>query len=158
MVDPLDHLCWYDPRRKDYLDRGGEYDDTPPRGGEDGRCFCDPCSSGRDALALALLEAREEITRLTEGGKVKRLSEKQIHLLALVAANEGSTTSELATARDDRQVYESHLRDRLFRLYARGLVNATEKTGKGGWVVRREWRTTTAGRAALQGTALNGAR
>jgi len=71
---------------------------------------------------------------------VNNLTTKQIALLEDVKENQGLTTAELrrALGRGYYQAYESHLRDRLFRLEARGLVRSEEKRN-GSHVIARRW-------------------
>jgi hypothetical protein len=48
------HLCWYDPASWSYTE---VLDSPQPR---DEMCECDPCYTGRDAVAVALLELEAE--------------------------------------------------------------------------------------------------
>jgi hypothetical protein len=54
------HLCWYDPASWDYAE---VLDSPQPR---DEMCACDPCYTGRDAVAVALLELEAERDRLRD--------------------------------------------------------------------------------------------
>ena len=56
------------------------------------------------------------------------LTKRQFRLLAFLAAHPGQSTHELAMLAGHQQAYESHLRDRLFRLAERGLVKYIEVT------------------------------
>ena len=88
---------------------------------------------------------------------MKKLTNKQINLLATLAKFNNSNTHELAYYRGDRQAYESNLRDRLFRLCP--FVTFTEFTkdgkvenpddGKYRIITKRVWSITEAGREVL---------
>lgn len=54
-----DSLCWRDPRSSAYLEPNAYTEAREPR--KD--CACDPCYSGRDRLAVLLLEAAEALGR-----------------------------------------------------------------------------------------------
>jgi hypothetical protein len=69
MVDPRDHLCWYDPRSTNYVEPdGGDLRVVRPAG-----CGCDPCFSGRDKLACEIIILRELFAEL--GPLVTRFGE-----------------------------------------------------------------------------------
>lgn len=71
----------------------------------------------------------------------RKLTEDQSELLGYVRLNGGKTTAEIRRGMGFKfQGYESHLRDRLFRLADRGLIRFEEKVGKeSGQVVARRW-------------------
>lgn len=67
------------------------------------------------------------------------LTTNQTELLEGVKENQGLTTAELRRALGyAHQGYESYLRDRLFRLEARGLVRSEEKKNST-HVIARRW-------------------
>jgi hypothetical protein len=71
---------------------------------------------------------------------MRKLTKRQEGLLAIVRENPGLNTHRLAQLCGHRQAYESCLRDRLFTLAERGLVQAVEKKGAyERWVVERRW-------------------
>lgn len=76
-----------------------------------------------------------------------KLTNQQIQLARIVEKNPGLTTAELRRAMGGAaagyyQAYESHLRDRLFRLESHGLVRS-EETKNGTHVIARRWHPQT---------------
>ena len=68
------------------------------------------------------------------------LTKKQADLLAVVAENPNRNTHQLAQTLGHYQAYESYLRNRLFRLAARGVLSYEETRGPHGTVCERRWR------------------
>lgn len=62
-----DRLCNYDPRNPMFEDLASCYDakDLVPRAREN--CSCDNCVYGRDALAVEILDLREQLSKLVVG-------------------------------------------------------------------------------------------
>lgn len=57
-----------------------------------------------------------------------------------ILADGPKNTSQIARERGDYQVYETHLRDRLFSLAAKGLIQYEErKSANYGQVIERIW-------------------
>ena len=64
----LENLCWRDPRHPMYVEIYGQDEIVPtPRV----NCSCDNCFYGRDALALELLQTKQQIKALMHTKKVK---------------------------------------------------------------------------------------
>lgn len=73
---------------------------------------------------------------------MRPLTKRQEELLELVKDNPGLNTAELSRLRNDRQAYQSTLRDRLFKLFRRNLITCQEKRGKNRQIVERKWYAT----------------
>jgi len=69
---------------------------------------------------------------------MKKLNKRQQNLLSQLHEHGPCNTHQLAVARGDQQAYESHLRDRLLRLYERGAI-WYEEVWVGTRVVERIW-------------------
>ena len=71
----------------------------------------------------------------------QKLTEKQSRLVRLVQKNPGKSTHQLAVLRSDYQVYETSLRDRLWRLMNRGVLRVDEILAKNNpdQLVARHW-------------------
>ena len=71
---------------------------------------------------------------------MKKLTKSQVELLGSIRNFLPANTSELAHHRGDFAAYHTNLRDRLFGLAAKGVLQYREKMGPKGGVVERVWR------------------
>lgn len=82
-----------------------------------------------------------------------KLRNTQINLLKQVARNPNVCVHQLCKYRGDYQSYQTYLRDRLYRLLRRGLVEAVPVVSpKTGNLYKRLWRITASGTRELQET------
>lgn len=80
---------------------------------------------------------------------MRKLNDRQLHILFLVAQVPGSSTSFINKIDHNRQSYETDTKRRLFTLKQRGLVDQKLDLGKGGHVRARRWYVSPAGHSEL---------